>query len=211
MTDTSCWLTTDRLALRRFTAADLDWLAELYKDHEVTRYLGGVKSRPQVASFLNGRILQYYDEHPGFGIWMTIERATGTGVGFHLLNRIRGEAIIQVGFVLARSAWRTGFATEMAGAVVRYGFVDLNLPRIAGIASLRNHASQRVLEKIGLGGKKTLLVVGAQNDSVWKSVRNLRDVTTTLAHQLNPYDLLDCEQLLLTQDGLARVKEVFAQ
>ena len=36
---------------------------------------------------------------------------------------------------------------------------------------------------------------------MWKSVRNLRDVTTTLAHQLNPYDLLDCEQLLLTQDG----------
>ncbi|HMF95774.1 MAG TPA: GNAT family N-acetyltransferase [Vicinamibacterales bacterium] len=150
MTNLSCWLTTDRLALRRFTAADLDWLAELYNDHEVTRYLGGVKSRPQVASFLNVRILRYYDEHPGFGIWMTVERASGTAVGFHLLNRIRGEAIIQVGFVLARSAWRTGFATEMAGAVVRYGFVDLNLPRIAGIASLRNHASQRVLEKIGL-------------------------------------------------------------
>lgn len=68
-----------------------------------------------------------------------------------------------------------------------------------------------VLAKIGLGGKKTLLVVGQQNETVWKSVRNLRHVTTTLAHQLNPYDLLDCEQLLLTQDGLARVKEVFAK
>ena len=33
MTDASCWLTTDRLGLRRFTAADLDWLAELYCDH----------------------------------------------------------------------------------------------------------------------------------------------------------------------------------
>ena len=68
-----------------------------------------------------------------------------------------------------------------------------------------------VPDKIGLAGKKTLLVVGAQNETVWKSVRNLRDVQTTLAHQLNAYDLLDCEQLLLTQDGLARVKEVFAR
>jgi large subunit ribosomal protein L4 len=56
-----------------------------------------------------------------------------------------------------------------------------------------------------------LLVVGQQNDTVWKSVRNLRGVHTTLAHQLNAYDLLDCEQLLLTQEGLDRVKEVFAK
>ena len=68
-----------------------------------------------------------------------------------------------------------------------------------------------VLKKIGLSGKKTLLVVGQQNDTVWKSVRNLRGVHTTLAHQLNAYDLLDCEQLLLTQEGLDRVKEVFAK
>ena len=38
----------------------------------------------------------------------------------------------------------------MASAVLRYGFVDLKLPRIAGMASLKNHASQRVLLKIGL-------------------------------------------------------------
>ena len=68
-----------------------------------------------------------------------------------------------------------------------------------------------VFKKIGLTGKKTLLVVGQQNETVWKSVRNLRNVNTTLAHQLNAYDLLDCEQLLLTQDGLARVTEVFTK
>lgn len=37
------WLTTERLALRHFTPADLNWLAELYSDRDVTRYLGGVK------------------------------------------------------------------------------------------------------------------------------------------------------------------------
>jgi [ribosomal protein S5]-alanine N-acetyltransferase len=38
----------------------------------------------------------------------------------------------------------------MATALLRYGFVDLKLPRIAGMASLQNQASQRVLLKIGL-------------------------------------------------------------
>lgn len=37
-----------------------------------------------------------------------------------------------------------------AYAVLRYGYVDRQLPRIAGIASLGNHASQHVLTKIGL-------------------------------------------------------------
>jgi large subunit ribosomal protein L4 len=93
-------------------------------------------------------------------------------------------------------------ATESAVSVIEAIEVDA-MPKTAKVAG--------VLKKIGLDGKKTLLVVGQQNETVWKSVRNLRNVNTTLAHQLNPYDLLDCEQLLLTADGLARVKEVFAK
>ena len=150
MSEPYYWLTTERLALRRFTPADLSWLATLYGDSEVTRHLGGVKDRAKTEEFLNTRILQYYDEHPGLGIWMTVESATGTRLGFHLLNHIQGESIIQVGFALAAWAWRKGFATEMAAAVLRYGFRDLKLPRIAAMANLENHASQRVLLKIGL-------------------------------------------------------------
>ena len=66
------------------------------------------------------------------------------------MNHIRGESIIQIGFTLTKSAWGIGVATEMAAAVLRYGFDELVLPRIAGIANLQNHASQRVLLKIGL-------------------------------------------------------------
>jgi large subunit ribosomal protein L4 len=93
-------------------------------------------------------------------------------------------------------------AGENAVSVIEDIVID-GAPKTARVAG--------VFAKIGLTGKKTLLVVGAQNDTVWKSVRNLRGVTTTLAHQLNAHDLLDCEQLLLTQDGLTRVKEVFAK
>ncbi len=150
MTNDYYWLTTERLGLRRFVPADVDWLAALYSDPDVTRYLGGVKDRAQAEDFFNTRILQYYDQHPGLGMWTTVERVSGVRVGFHLFNHIRGERIIQVGFALAKSAWGQGFGTEMASAVLRYGFVDLKLPVIAGMTSLKNHASQRVLLKIGL-------------------------------------------------------------
>ena len=71
-------------------------------------------------------------------------------MGLHLLNHIQGESIVQVGFILAKPAWGRGFATEMALALLRYGFTDLALPRIVGIAAQSNLASQHVLSKIGL-------------------------------------------------------------
>jgi RimJ/RimL family protein N-acetyltransferase len=109
-----------------------------------------VKSPAEIAAMLESRILRYYDRHPGFGIWLTVEKATGTRLGFHLLNNIQGESIIQIGYTLTKEAWGRGFATEVAFAVLHYGFVDLHVPRIVGMASLGNIASQRVLEKIGL-------------------------------------------------------------
>ena len=56
MSDPRYWLTTDRLALRRFTLDDLDWLTELYSDPDVTRYLGGVKDRAKSEELLRTRI-----------------------------------------------------------------------------------------------------------------------------------------------------------
>jgi ribosomal-protein-alanine N-acetyltransferase len=148
--DTGCWLATERLALRRFSEADFDWLAALYGDPDVTRHLGGVKSRSGARALFDARILRYYDEHPGFGIWVTVRRSDEQPLGFHLLNHIRGESIVQVGFTIARSAWGMGYATEMAEALLRYGFMTLRLPRISGMANRDNVASQRVLAKIGL-------------------------------------------------------------
>jgi ribosomal-protein-alanine N-acetyltransferase len=144
------WLTTRRLALRCFTPADLDWLAALHSDSEVMRYVGGTQGREKVADVMDRRILQYYALHPGLGIWMTAERSTGKPIGLHLLNHIQGESIVQVGFILTKPAWGKGFGTEMASALLRYGFSDLALPRIVGIASQSNLASQHVLSKIGL-------------------------------------------------------------
>ena len=144
------WLTTERLGLRRFTEDDLEWLTALYSNPNVTRHLGGPRDPSKAGEILNRRILAYYEDYPGLGIWMTVERATNRPIGFHLLNHIQGETFIQVGFVLDQPAWGHGYATEMAFPILRYGFRDLGLPRIHAIATLDNHASQHVLLKIGL-------------------------------------------------------------
>jgi len=143
-------LTTERLSLRRFTADDVELVHAWYGDPEVTRYLGGPKTRAEVEKMMASRILGYYDEHPGLGIWATTERASGRTIGMHLLNHIHGEPLIQTGYVLGSAFWGHGYATEMALAVMRYGFETLRLERIHGLTTPDNIASQRVLMKIGL-------------------------------------------------------------
>jgi large subunit ribosomal protein L4 len=68
-----------------------------------------------------------------------------------------------------------------------------------------------VLDKLGLTGKKALLVLDQADVNVVKSCRNLPNVRTTLAHLVTPYELLNCDALLVTETGLARMKEVFVR
>ncbi|HET6545122.1 MAG TPA: GNAT family N-acetyltransferase [Rhodanobacteraceae bacterium] len=143
-------LTTRRLTLRRFTPDDLDLLQRLHADARVMRYTGGTRTRHEAAVLVRERILDYYDQHPGLGIWATVENSGGACVGLHLLNHIRGEAFIQLGYMLFPDYWGSGYATEMGIEVLRYGFVDLGLAQIVGITDLSNEASQRVLLKAGL-------------------------------------------------------------
>jgi [ribosomal protein S5]-alanine N-acetyltransferase len=143
-------LDSARLSVRRFTRDDLDLLARLLGDPVVTRHLGGPKDRAGAEVTLCTRALDYYDQHPGLGMWATIDRATGRAVGFHVLNHIHGETDIQVGYALFQDAWGQGYATEMSVRLLRYGFEELGLPTICAITNLDNTASQRVLLKAGL-------------------------------------------------------------
>jgi large subunit ribosomal protein L4 len=68
-----------------------------------------------------------------------------------------------------------------------------------------------VLRKLGLDGKRTLLVIAGVDENVAKSCRNLRGLRSLQAHQLNAYELLHADHVLMTADGLKRVQEVFVK
>jgi ribosomal-protein-alanine N-acetyltransferase len=58
-------------------------------------------------------------------------------------------ADVEVAYRLARVAWGRGFATEAAGALIAHGLHTLGLPRLVAVTYPENHASQRVLDKLG--------------------------------------------------------------
>jgi large subunit ribosomal protein L4 len=65
--------------------------------------------------------------------------------------------------------------------------------------------------KLGVAGKKCLLVTASSDEGLLKSVRNIPYVNSLLSNQLNAYVLLHCEKLLLTPDALQKMKEVFSK
>jgi RimJ/RimL family protein N-acetyltransferase len=141
--------TTERLVLRRFAADEAALLARLHVDPRVMRYAGGVKTEEQSREIF-AELLAYYAANPGLGIWATIERATGACIGLHLINHIRGESDLQVGYLLYPEYWGKGYATEGAHAALRYAYGELGLTRVVAITDRENVESQRVLEKVGL-------------------------------------------------------------
>jgi len=57
---------------------------------------------------------------------------------------------------------------------------------------------------------KAMVVIGEQDDNVILSARNLPKVNTAVAENINVYDVLKGDTLVLTKDAVAKIEEVFA-
>jgi ribosomal protein L4 len=64
-----------------------------------------------------------------------------------------------------------------------------------------------LIEKIGLGEKKVLWVFDRIDASALKSTRNLARVRTAESRTLHTYALMNCDCLVLTEDGLKSLTE----
>ncbi len=163
-------LTTPRLRLRPFAQTDTDAIFALQSNARVLRYWDAPpwKERAQAERFIAvcGEM-----EQEGSGARLAIERAEGGGfIGWCSLHKwaptYRSAAI---GYCLGETAWGHGFATEAAGAVLRWAFDTLDLNRVQAETDTRNIASSRVLEKLGFVREGTLredcIVDGEVSDS----------------------------------------------
>jgi ribosomal-protein-alanine N-acetyltransferase len=82
----------------------------------------------------------------------------------------RESGVYEIGYVLNRDWWGQGFATEIVGALLAFGFGELSAHRIYARVAPENGASSRVLTRHGfrLEGhlRKECLVRGEWQDSL---------------------------------------------
>jgi len=58
--------------------------------------------------------------------------------------------------------------------------------------------------------KKTLIVTAESNEVVYKSARNIEGVAVLPVNNINVYDLLKYEKVIITKDAVSKIEEVYA-
>ena len=144
-------LETPRLILREYTEDDAADFFRLNSDPEVMRYVPDepVQTVEDARAILVSHPIVDYRER-GFGRCACILKETGENIGFCGLKYLKEIDVIDLGFRFLPAHWGKGLATEAAKACADYGFRELNLEEIVGFSEPENHASIRVLEKVGM-------------------------------------------------------------
>ncbi|HEU4325364.1 MAG TPA: GNAT family N-acetyltransferase [Roseiflexaceae bacterium] len=145
-------LETPRLLLREHELDDWHALHILESDPEVLRYLDQqARSEAEVQLALPQVIAWRYARPRVRYAFMIVERDSGAALGWcSLTMRDFAGGLAEIGYMLRRDVWGRGYGTEVARALLDFGFGDLGLRRICAECHPNNAASVRVLEKVGM-------------------------------------------------------------
>jgi RimJ/RimL family protein N-acetyltransferase len=142
-------LHTERLVLRAFTQDDFEPFVTIVADPEVIRYLDNGRPIDREECWRGMALFLGHWHLRGYGWWAVEERSSGEFLGRIGLYNPEGWPGIEVGWLLRRSAWGVGLATEGATAALNFAFDVVGAGHVISLIDARNTRSIRVAEKIG--------------------------------------------------------------
>ncbi|WP_165815209.1 GNAT family N-acetyltransferase [Levilactobacillus bambusae] len=141
-------LETDRLILRPVTISERD-VADFYQfasDPETVQY--SFLPYPSQEPVLR-MISSYFVDDPA-GKWGVELKATHQLIGYVELQVDDYNVSGEIGYLINRDFWHQGYASEAAQCVLDLGMNELKLVRVQGRYDVRNAASGRVLQHVGM-------------------------------------------------------------
>jgi [ribosomal protein S5]-alanine N-acetyltransferase len=156
-------LETERLVLRPFELSDAPRVQTLAGAYEIYR--------PTLAiphPYEDGMAEQWISKHAarfdaGEGVDLAVTlKADGLLIGAIGLSASPLNQRAEIGYWIGVPYWGSGYCTEAAIAVIRYGFELMNLHKITSRHMEWNQASGRVMQKAGMR------MEGAMIDQVFK-------------------------------------------
>jgi len=93
-------------------------------------------------------------------VCVALQKSSGAIIGQASLSRSH-PAIASLGFGVAGEHFGKGYATEISGRLIAFGFEDVGLHRICADVAVENKQCIRVLEKIGMTRE------GVARDCIW--------------------------------------------
>jgi len=146
-------LETERLYLRELELSDAGELAKVLSDPESMKFYPHPFSTQEVENWITWNINNY--KIHGFGLWAVIRKEDDTFLGDCgiTMQNIDGEQLPEVGFHVIKEFTRKGYASEAAGAVMKYA-VTFNFKKIYSYCEVHNTPSQGVMIKAGMAKEK---------------------------------------------------------
>ncbi|WP_109301456.1 GNAT family N-acetyltransferase [Aquimarina sp. AU474] len=158
-------LNTQRLSLREFDLHDSEFILKLVNSENWLQFIGdkGVRTDNDAKDYLKNGPLKSYKEN-GYGLWLVAIKESQTPIGMcGLVNRATLDHT-DIGFAMLPNYMGQGYGYEIANATMNFAKNSLNLKKVIAITDPNNHASIKLLNKIGLDFERTLDL--SENDSV---------------------------------------------
>jgi RimJ/RimL family protein N-acetyltransferase len=154
-------LETERLALRRVTVEDSEFILELLNDPAWLRFIGdkGVRTIDAARDYILKTLVAMY-ERLGFGLYLAELKDGGVPIGICGLIKRDSLEEVDIGFAFLPRFRGKGYAYESASAVMAYGKKHFGLNRLLAITSPDNNDSVRVLERLGFNFERTVKLSG---------------------------------------------------
>ncbi len=144
---------TERLVLRPFVEGDFDAVYAMQSRPDVARWTyWEARTEPEVRSALERKIAGSIVRQEGDPLFLAVvHRSSGEVIGDVLLQLLSAEHRTgEIGYIIHPDHAGNGYATEAVRPLLRIAFESLELHRVIGRVEVRNVASGRVLEKLGM-------------------------------------------------------------
>jgi len=147
---------TARLLLREFEARDRDDVHEYASDPETVRYMDWGPNTPEVTDERLRALLAEQRKWPRPEVNLAVEASDIRKVIGSVRIRLGPQRSADFGYVLGRRWWRVGYGYEATSALLQTAFARLDVHRAWASCDVRNTASLRLLEKLGMRCEGTL-------------------------------------------------------
>jgi RimJ/RimL family protein N-acetyltransferase len=140
------------LILRKPTEADAQALLEIHQDPHILEHklvtLAAAPGGIDVALRNVDRMTRQWQSR-GYGHFVVVEKSSGQVIGSVGLYHPDNWPGAELTWILRRSHWGQGYATEAARAVIDWAWRNRSPDHIISLIEPANEASLRVAEKIG--------------------------------------------------------------
>ncbi|MFJ5622791.1 GNAT family N-acetyltransferase [Peribacillus loiseleuriae] len=149
---------TNRLILRKITFSDLDDIYEFSSDPEVAQHMTWEvnKSKDETLNNFIKVVIEEYEKGQS-ATWAIVYKESNKVIGTcSFVDWSNEHKKAEIGYVLNKSYWGKGLASEAIIKIIQYGFETVKLNRIEGGCDIDNIGSEKVMVKVGFEYEGTL-------------------------------------------------------